>query len=279
MRFVTAKGDVRIPVLGMGTWCFGGRTEHDAANDDKSQISALRKGIECGFTLIDSAEYYASGYAEELIGRAIEGYDRQQLFITSKVWKSNASKERVLRACENSLKRLKTDYLDCFLYHHFNPEIPLEETIAALNLLVEQGKCRSIGVSNFSAALLRKALQYSNVPIVINQVHCSLAVREALEDLQKYCREEKVVLQAWRPVRDLEETPECRTLCRKYGISFPQLALAWLLNLPDIAVITAMKDLRHLSENMAALEIPLAPEDMEILNNYPFRRPCGVPLA
>ena len=174
---------------------------------------------------------------------------------------------------------MKTDYLDCFLYHHFNPEIPLEETIAALNLLVEQGKCRSIGVSNFSAALLRKALQYSNVPIVINQVHCSLAVREALEDLQKYCREEKVVLQAWRPVRDLEETPECRTLCRKYGISFPQLALAWLLNLPDIAVITAMKDLRHLSENMAALEIPLAPEDMEILNNYPFRRPCGVPLA
>lgn len=279
MRFATAAEDFRIPVLGMGTWCFGGRTEHDPENDDAGQIYALQQGIEAGFTLIDTAEYYAAGYAEELIGRAIKGYDRSRLFITSKVWKTNASREGVLRSCELSLKRLGIDCLDCYLYHHFNPEIPLEETIGALNKLVERGMTRSIGVSNFSVSLLMKAVACSDAPIVMNQVHCNLAVREALEELQEVCREKRIVLQAWRPVRDLEETPECSALCRKYGITFQQLALAWLLNMPEIAVITAMKNPCHLSENMAALNVCLEPEDMKILNSYPRRFPCTVPLA
>ena len=279
MRFATAAEDFRIPVLGMGTWCFGGRTEHDPENDDAGQIHALQQGIEAGFTLIDTAEYYAAGYAEELIGKAIKGYDRSRLFITSKVWKTNASREGVLRSCELSLKRLGIDCLDCYLYHHFNPEIPLEETIGALNKLVERGMTRSIGVSNFSASLLMKAVTCSDAPIVMNQVHCNLAVREALEELQEVCREKRIVLQAWRPVRDLEETPECSALCRKYGITFQQLALAWLLNMPEIAVITAMKNPCHLSENMAALNVCFEPEDMKILNSYPRRFPCTVPLA
>lgn len=279
MRYVKAADDMKIPALGMGTWCFGGRTEHDIENDDAAQIAVLQKGIELGYTLIDTAEYYASGYAETLIGKAIQGADRERLFITSKVWKSNASREGVLRACENSLRRLGTDYLDCYLYHHFNPEIPLEETMGALNELVEQGMTRSIGVSNFSASLLCKAVEYSSVPIVMNQVHCSLAVREALEDLSETCRKQKIVLQAWRPVRDLEETEECRKLCAKYGITFQQLALAWLLDRGDLAVITAMKNPRHLPETLRTLEIRLEPEDMELLNDYPFRRPCGVALA
>ena len=279
MRFATAAEDFRIPVLGMGTWCFGGRTEHDPENDDAGQIRALQQGIEAGFTLIDTAEYYAAGYAEELIGRAIKGYDRSRLFITSKVWKTNASREGVLRSCELSLKRLGIDRLDCYLYHHFNPEIPLEETIGALNKLVERGMTRSIGVSNFSASLLMKAVACSDAPIVMNQVHCNLAVREALEELQEVCREKRIVLQAWRPVRDLEETPECAALCRKYGITFQQLALAWLLNMPEIAVITAMKNPCHLSENMAAMNVCFEPEDMKILNSYPRRFPCTVPLA
>ena len=279
MRFVTAGDGFDIPVLGMGTWCFGGRTEHDPGNDDAGQIAALQKGIGQGFTLIDTAEYYAAGYAETLIGEAIKGFDRTQLFITSKVWKTNASREGVFRACENSLKRLGIDKLDCYLYHHFNPEVPLEETMDALSSLVEQGMTRSIGVSNFSASLLEKAIGCSRVPVVMNQVHCNLAVREALEDLEEFCRARKVVLQAWRPVRDLEETPECRALCAEYGITFAQLALAWLLNRKDLSVITAMKNVKHLQETWAALDIRLDKEDMEILDRYSIRRPCGVALA
>ena len=279
MRVAAADGGIEIPVLGMGTWCFGGRTEHDPGNDDAGQIAVLQQGIEMGFGLIDTAEYYAAGYAETLVGKAIRGVDRRRLFITSKVWKSNASKENVLRACENTLKRLGCDYLDCYLYHHYNPEIPLEETMGALNELVEQGMTRSIGVSNFSAALLQKAMEYSSVPVVMNQVHCNLAVREAQENLETFCRENGVIFQAWRPVRDLESTPECAALCAKYGITFQQLALAWLLNHEGFSVITAMKNPRHLAETMAAPEIKFEEEEMALLNDYPFRRPCGVALA
>lgn len=279
MRFLTTSAGFPLPVLGMGTWCFGGRTEHDPDNDDAVQISALQQGIEMGFTLIDTAEYYAAGFAETLIGKAIRGFDRQKLFITSKVWKSNARRDDLLRAAENTLKRLGCDYLDCYLYHHFNNEVPLEETMAALNELAAQKMTRSIGVSNFSARLLLRAAALSSAPVVINQVHCSLAVREALDDLSEVCKQHQVILQAWRPVRDLEATPECLEICKKYDISFPQLALAYLLNKKDISVLTAMKNPRHLAENMAALEIHLTPGEMTLLESYPLRRPCSVPLA
>ena len=276
---LTTSSGLALPVLGMGTWSFGGRQTHDPENDDPAQINALQQGIEMGLTLIDTAEYYAATYAETLIGKAIKGLDRSKLFLTSKVWKSNARRDDLLRAAEGSLRRLGTDYLDCYLYHHFNPEVPLEETMGALNELVEQKMTRSIGVSNFSAALLRRAMACSPAPVVLNQVHCNLSVREAIEDLSEICSEHQVILQAWRPVRDLEETPECREMCRKHGITFHQLALAYLFNKKNMAVLAAMKDPRHLKENMAALEIKLSAEEMALLDNYPRRRPCDVPLA
>lgn len=278
MRNGTAK-EIKLPRLGMGTWCFGGRTEHDFGNDDAGQIEALQKGIELGFRLIDTAEYYAAGYAESLIGRAIAGFDRKELFITSKVWKTNVSRDGVFRAAEGSLKRLGIDCLDCFLYHQFNPAVPLEETMGALNELIAQGMTRSIGVSNFSAALMARAAACSEAPLLLNQVHANLAVREALENLSGPCREQGIVLQAWRPLRDLEPDPVCTELCRKRGITFQQLCLAWLLNQPNVAVITAMKTPSHLKETLAAAELRLTPEEMKLLDGYPCRRPCGVPLA
>lgn len=276
---LTASSGLALPVLGMGTWSFGGRQTRAPGNDDSAQIALLQQGIEMGYTLIDTAEYYAATYAETLVGTAIKGFDRKKLFLTSKVWKSNARRDDLLRAAEASLKRLGTDYLDCYLYHHFNPEVPLEETMGALNELVEQKMTRSIGVSNFSAALLRRAMACSPAPVVLNQVHCNLSVREALEDLAECCSAHKVILQAWRPVRDLEETPVCREICLKHHITFQQLALAYLFNKKNIAVLAATKNCCHLKENMAALEIKLSAEEMALLDNYPRRRPCDVPLA
>ena len=270
---------LRLPRLGMGTWCFGGRTERDPGNDDAGQIESLQKGIELGFRLIDTAEYYAAGYAETLIGRAIAGFDRKKLFITSKVWKTNVSRDGVFRAAEGTLERLGIDCLDCYLYHQFNPAVPLEETMGALNELVAQGMTRTIGVSNFSASLMARAAACSGAPLLLNQVHANLAVREALENLSGPCREQGIVLQAWRPLRDLEPDPVCEELCRKRGITFQQLCLAWLLNQPNVAVITAMKTPRHLKETLDAAEIRLTPEEMKLLDGYPCRRPCGVPLA
>lgn len=278
MKYLEGKNGVKLPVLGMGTWKFGGRETHDPANDDEGQIAALRQGIETGFRLIDTAEYYADGYAETLVGRAIEGFDRDKLFITSKVWKTHLKHDDVLRAAENSLKRLKIDCLDCFLYHQVNDSVPLEETISAMNELVERKMVRSIGVSNFSAERMLRAVRCSDSPILLNQVHCSLAVRDALNELSEVCRENGVILQAWRPLRDLEETDVTKEICRVRGITFGQLALAWLLNRENTAVITAMKNPVHLKETMSALEIRLTGEEMRLLEAYPFRRPCTVPL-
>lgn len=278
MRYLTGKNNLKLPVLGMGTWCFGGREERNSANDDAGQIAALQSGIACGFELIDTAEYYANGYAEELIGKAISGIEREKLFLTSKVWKTHLKRDEVFRAAERSLKRLKTDHLDCYLYHQVDESVPLAETIGAMNELVEEGMVRHIGVSNFSLKRLKRAMGYSSVPIVLNQVHCNLAVRDASDELEEFCRKNGVIFQAWRPQRDLEETDSTRAICQKRNITFAQLALAWLLNRENIAVITAMKNPQHLTENMKALEIKLSAEEMAILDSYPIRRPCTVPL-
>ena len=275
MRYLGNNG---FPVLGMGTWCFGGRTERDPENDDAGQITALQAGLEAGFDHIDTAEYYAAGYAETLVGKAISGFDRSKLFLTSKVWKTNLKHDDVLRSAENSLKRLDTDYLDCYLYHQVNDEVPLEETIGAMNKLVEQKMVRYIGVSNFSAERMIRAIRSSSAPIIVNQVHYNLAVRDAAEELQQVCKENNVILQAWRPLRDLEETEETKELCRKKGITFAQLALAWLLNQENTAAITAMKNPLHIQQTLDALAVTFIGEEMEILNHYPFRKPCTVPL-
>ena len=269
---------VKFPVIGMGTWGFGGRAEHDPHNDDSAQISALQKGLEAGFNHIDTAEYYAAGHAETLIGEAISGFDRSKFFITSKVWKTNLKRDAVLRSAEDSLKRLKTDYLDCYLYHQVNDEVPLEETIGAMNELVEQKLVRHIGVSNFSAQRMLRAIRCSTAPIIINQVHYNLAVRDAADELLTLCREHNVILQAWRPLRDLEETETTKAICERHNITFGQLALAWLLNQNNVAAITAMKNPQHLTQTMDALTIQLSAEEMDELNRYPFRRPCTVEL-
>ena len=277
MRYLK-EHTVHFPVLGMGTWGFGGRAEHDPENDDAGQIESLQAGIAAGFDHIDTAEYYAEGHAETLVGKAIAGCDRKKLFLTSKVWKTNVKYEAVMRSAENSLKRLKTDYLDCYLYHQVNYDVPLEETIEAMNKLVEQKMVRHIGVSNFSGERMLRAIRCSSVPITVNQVHYNLAVRDAADELMALCKENQVIFQAWRPLRDLQETETTRMIAQKHGISFAQLALAWILNQENTAALTAMKNPLHIPQTLAALDIRLTSEEMNLLEQYPFRAPCTVTL-
>ena len=282
MRKVLLKNGFSLPVLGMGTWLFGGRETRDPSNDDAGQIAAFQAGIEAGFSLIDTAEYYAGGYAETLTGRAIAGYPRAGLFLTSKVWKTHLKRDDVLRAAENSLRRLGTDYLDLYLYHQVSEQVPLEETIGAMNELVERKLVRHIGVSNFAPARLERAMRASSVPIVLNQVHYSLKFREPESSgLLDFCREHDVLVQAWRPVRGVETCPLTEELCRKYELSLHQLALAWLMSQKNIGTITAMKNPAHLPENIRAAETVLAEPDVERLRQeYPdVNYVSSVPLS
>ncbi|MBQ9338306.1 MAG: aldo/keto reductase [Lentisphaeria bacterium] len=271
MQVKTLANGFAMPVLGMGTWQFGGRQERNPENDDAGQIAALQAGIEAGFTLIDTAEYYADGYAETLVGKAIAGVPREKLFLTSKVWKTHLRRDDVLRSAENSLKRLGTDHFDLYLYHQIDDSVPLEETIGALNELADSGLTRHIGVSNFAPERLVRAIRCSGVPIAVNQVHYSLKVREPeAAGLAECCREHDVLLQAWRPLRGVEACPLTEELCRKYGVTLPQLALSWLISQENVTAITAMKNPAHIPDNLKALDIRLSEADIERLRTeYP----------
>ena len=280
MRQKTLQCGFAMPVLGMGTWEFGGRDARNPDNDDVGQVQALQAGIEAGLTLIDTAEYYAEGHAEELVGQAIAGYPRKTLFLTSKVWKTHLDRDGVRRAAEQSLRRLGTDYLDLYLYHQVSEAVPLSETIGAMNELVEQGLVRHLGVSNFAVPRLQRAMACSTAPIAVNQVHYSLVNREPELGLLSFCQEHDVMLQAWRPLRGVAASELTDRLCRQYGCTFYQLALAWLLGQRHVTTLTAMRNPMHVPENAAAVDMILAERDVELLRTgMPGRKfTSSVPL-
>ena len=267
------KNGFAIPVLGQGTWHMGGVDTPDTANDD-ADIAAIRRGIATGLCHIDTAEMYAGGHAEELVGIAMKGQGirRADYFLTDKVWKTHLRYDDVLRSAEASLKRLGTDYIDLYLIHQVNPDVPEEETIRAMNRLKREGVIRHIGVSNFSEERLKRAQAASDAPIVANQLHYNLRIREIEQcGLLDYCRSQDIMVIAWRPLRGLDlALPLIVTLAEKYGKTPSQIALNWLLCQENVVTITKAANPLHLAENMGALGWALEKEDAKRLRReYP----------
>lgn len=282
MKHKTLKCGFSMPVLGMGTWQMGGRMERDSRNDDAGQIQALKTDLDLGFNLIDTAESYADGKAEELVGEAIRGYDRGKLFLTSKVWKTHVAYDDVLRAAENSLKRLGTDYLDLYLYHQVNNEVPLKETMRAFDRLVSEKLVRHIGVSNFALERFKRAQACAEHKIVVNQIHYSLSVREPESELLPWLQENDVMIQAWRPLRGVPDCALLNELCAKYGKTKSQIALNWLIMQKNIVTITASSSARHIQDNLDAAAFEMAPSDVELLTrDFPEKKfiSDAVPLS
>lgn len=279
----TIAGGFSMPVLGQGTWRLGGVSERDPENDDARDVAVIRRALDAGLTHIDTAEMYAGGHAEELVGEAIRGVERSRLFLTGKVWKSHLGGDGPLRAAEASLRRLGVDAFDLYLVHQVNPEIPLKETIRAMNRLQREGLARNIGVSNFSLDRLKQAQALSEVPIVANQLHYNLQVREIeLSGLLDFCQETGVMVIAWRPLRGVDcSVPLLTELAARYGHTPRQLALNWLISQPGVVTIVKASDPLHLAENVGAVDWRMAEEDVERLRGeYPDRRAVSeaVPL-
>lgn len=283
----TLANGFSLPELGFGTWQMGGRTERDPANDDEADVAAIECAIELGLTHIDTAEVYAAGHTETLVGQAIQGYERQRLFITSKAYVEHLSYDGLLRACEASLKRLGTDYLDLYLAHRYNPAIPLAETVRGLNELVRRGLVRHIGVSNFNATHLREAQVLSHYPIVCNQVHYSLKFREPEADnLLTYCQKHDVMLVAWRPTNKgklgTDIPPIVAELYKKYDKTPIQIAINWLVSQPNVVTLTKARRQEHLRENLGGVGWRMEPADIELLRHeYPNQQTVSdtVPLG
>ncbi len=261
---------VKVPAIGMGTWGIGGYSTRDTSCDDEA-IQALKKGIELGMYLIDTAEMYASGHTEEVVGEAIKPFARKDVFIVSKVLPENLHYANVIKAAEASLKRLQTDYIDLYLIHFPNPEIPLKETMAAMEKLVEEKLVRFIGVSNFGVSLVEEARNYlSNNDIVANQVEYSLLERKIEKDVLPYCLKQGITLMAYTPLGmgKLARNEFLQEVGKKYNKTAAQVALNWFISKENVIAIPKAINLNHLKENAGAAGWRLSRRDVRRISAY-----------
>jgi diketogulonate reductase-like aldo/keto reductase len=259
---------VKLPVIGQGTWNMGVAQAQEA-----EEIRALRLGIELGLSHIDTAEMYGDGSTEIMVGRALSGL-RQRVFLTSKVLPSNASYAGTLKACEQSLKRLGTDYLDLYLLHWWSGRHPIAETMRAMEKLVRSGKTRFIGVSNFDTVQLGKAQgALSSQRLVCNQVCYHLRSRSIEFSLLPYCEGQGMAVVGYSPFGSGNfVTPNSegwKTLAEigaSHGKSVRQVALQFLIRRASLFAIPKASGIEHVHENSGAAEGELTAEDLAAIS-------------
>lgn len=255
-------GERTVPQLGQGTWQMG-----DAPPKRKGEIAALRRGIELGMTAIDTAEMYGDGRSETLVGEAIAGL-RDQVYLVSKVLPSNASAKGTIRSCEASLKRLGVDTLDLYLLH-WRGRHPLAETVEAFTRLRQEGKIQAWGVSNFDVNDMEELLGIPHgMECAANQVIYNPEYRGIEFDLLPWCRQHRIAVTAYSPVGqggDLLQSPVLRKIAKDRGLSAAQVALAWCLRQPVLAIPKA-GSVGHMEENAAAALVTLAADELATID-------------
>jgi len=268
-----------VAVIGQGTWNIEGGPRTQA-------VAALRRGMDLGMTHIDTAEMYGSGAAEEIVGEAIAGR-RDAVYLVSKVLPHNASRSGTIKACEASLRRLKTNHLDCYLLH-WRGSVPLAETIAGMEELVRAGKIRAWGVSNFDAEDLDEALAVAGAGrIACNQVLYHLRERAIEHAVIPWCERNDVAVVAYSPLGHNNfpsaHLPEGRVLAeigKKHGATPQEIALAFLTRRPSVFAIPKAASEAHVIQNAAAGDLVLTPEDLTKIDRaFPLgRRPSSLPM-
>lgn len=260
MLTLQLKSGNRIPVLGLGTWQLNG----------EECINAVSLAIELGYRHIDTAEGYGN-HEQVRAGIARSGIGREELFITSKVSHTNLRKTDLLRACDKALKELGTDYLDLYLVHWPNSSIPMEETFEAMAELVDAGKVRDIGVSNFTISHLKEAIQVSPKPISVNQVEYHAYLNQ--EDLLTECGKHGIILTAYSPLArgQLLNEPVLTSIASAHNKTVPQIALRWLVQ-KGIVVIPKARSKEHLMDNMNIFDFELTDDEMARINSIGIRK-------
>lgn len=262
VRTTTLPSGEAIPVLGQGTWKMG-----EDARRRTDEVGALKLGLDLGITLIDTAEMYASGGAEEVVAQAIAGR-RDEAFLVSKVLPSNASCAGVQRACEDSLKRLRTDRIDLYLLH-WPGSVPLTETVAAFEALKKAGKIRHWGVSNFDTDEMEDLVGLPDGGNVqSNQVLYNLSRRGPEFDLAPWSRKRGIPLMAYSPVEQgaLARNARLDAIAARHDATAAQIALAWVMQQDGVIAIPKASSHEHIRQNVAALDIELTSQDFADLD-------------
>ncbi len=262
MKTLKLLSGKEVSILGQGTWRMG-----EKANQKQAEIDALRLGIDLGMTLIDTAEMYGEGGAEKVVSEAIVGR-REDIYLVSKFYPHNASYKGLIAACDRSLSRLKTDYIDLYLLH-WRGSTPLMETLLGLQHLKQAGKILDYGVSNFDTDDMQEAESLpGGKAIATNQVLYNLMRRGIEWDLLPWCKERNIPIMAYSPIeqRAFVNNSKLDKIAIKHNASSTQIALSWLLHQDNVISIPKATNLDHVKENGAALNIKLTESDLKELD-------------
>ena len=269
MRKITFTNGATVPALGQGTWYMGDRADQRAR-----EVAALQAGMDLGMTLIDTAEMYANGGAEAVVGEAIRER-RDEVFLVSKVLPSNASRRGTVEACERSLKRMGVDVIDLYLLHWLG-SYPLGETISAFESLIAAGKIGAWGVSNFDLREMEALMLAGGETCQTNQILYNLSRRGTEWDLLDWCADRGMPVMAYSPLEQgrLAGEPALAEIARRHSCSEMQVALAWTLRRDRILAIPKASDIGHVEQNRAAADLKLEDADLELLDSA-FPPPTG----
>ncbi|AHF84777.1 hypothetical protein RLEG3_24505 [Rhizobium leguminosarum bv. trifolii WSM1689] len=259
---ITFRNGVEVPALGQGTWAMG-----EDAGHAKAEIESLRAGIDLGMTLIDTAEMYGDGGAEEIVGQAIRRR-RDEVFIVSKVYPWNASLTGTIEACERSLERLGTDRIDLYLLH-WRGDHPLAETVAAFEMLKASGKIGAWGVSNFDTDDMEELLGVPDgANVAANQVLYNLSRRGIEFDLLPWCQSRGIPVMAYSPIEqgNILHHPELIRIAKAYQATPAQLALAFLLERDGVIVIPKTSNAERAAENRDCVSLDITDDDWDALD-------------
>jgi diketogulonate reductase-like aldo/keto reductase len=252
-----------VPVLGQGTWHFA-----EDPRRRSEEIAALRAGLDLGISIIDTAEMYADGAAEELVADAVGGH-RDRVFLVSKVLPNHASRRGTVAACESSLKRLRTDRLDLYLLH-WRGSVPVQDALEAFEALVSAGKIRYWGVSNFDVKEMEELFQLSSGKhSATDQVVYNLTRRGIEWDLLPWCKEHRITIMAYSPIEqgELLKHAALKGIAERHRATPAQVALAWVLRLDGVIAIPKAGKPSHVRENYDALKLSLTDKDLEDLDH------------
>ena len=261
-RTITFPNASAVASLGQGTWYMG-----DTSAKKAEEIRALQTGIDLGLSVIDTAEMYGNGRSESLVGEAIAGR-RDQVFLVSKVLPSNASRQGTKAACEQSLKRLRTDALDLYLLH-WQGRYPFEETVAGMQDLMVEGKIKNWGVSNMDTAEMEDFFAFTHGrTCATNQVLYNLSRRGVEYDLLPWSERHAMPVMAYSPVEQgrILGHPVLAAVAKNHNATPAQAALAWVLRKPGILAIPKASTAEHVRENAKALSLTLSPDDLAALD-------------
>jgi diketogulonate reductase-like aldo/keto reductase len=255
-----------IPVIGMGTWNMGSSLSQDAYS---SQRESLRRGLQLGMNLIDTAEMYGGGKSEQLVGEAIKGR-RDDVFIATKVSPDNLRYDDVLMACQESLRRLGVKYIDLYQIHWPNPSIPIRETMRAMETLVSEGKIRYIGVSNFSVQEMSEARDsLAKNELTSNQVEYNINSRSIEDQILPYCDKEKLTVIAYSPLSrgKIPSRLIPNELLKKYSMSAAQVMLNWVTYRNSVVGIPKASNVEHVEENARSVDVHISQADYQLLSS------------